>query len=280
MIAVRVLARRLALGAVIPALVLAVWHVASLHSVIVPSIATVAEVLLHPLTAPPGLDSTSLGAGACVSVLRVATGFGLACLTGVPVGVLVGRSRTAREMLSSTIAAAMVISPIAWIPIAILVFGLSSPATLLAGDEAWRLGLLDQVRWAIVGVIWLGAFFPIVLNTAGGVLSTRVSHIESAQMLGATTRQVLWSVVLPSAAPSIMVGLRVGGGIAWRAIIAAEIFPGTRGGLGYMIATAHMQGAYEYAFASILVIAAIGLVLDGLLRLAAARVSRWQARQR
>jgi len=82
------------------------------------------------------------------------------------------------------------------------------------------------------------------------------------------------------AAPSIMVGLRVGGGIAWRAIIAAEIFPGTRGGLGYMIATAHMQGAYEYAFASILVIAAIGLVLDGLLRLAAARVSRWQARQR
>ena len=69
-------------------------------------------------------------------------------------------------------------------------------------------------------------------------------------------------------------------GIAWRVIVAAEIFPGTRGGLGYMIATAHEVVAYEYAFAAIVVIAAIGLSLDGLLRLAAARVGRWQARER
>lgn len=77
-----------------------------------------------------------------------------------------------------------------------------------------------------------------------------------------------------------MTGLRLGGGIAWRVIIVAEIFPGTRGGLGYMITTAHEQASYEYAFASILVICAIGLVLDGSLRLAEAYVSRWQPKER
>lgn len=243
MTATRVILRRAALGAVLPEALLVVWHLASRNSVVVPSILAVVDVLIHPLRPPPTLDSTSLADGACVSVLRVALGFGLACLSGIPVGVLVGRSRTAREMLSSTIAAAMVISPVAWIPIAILVFGLASPATLLAGDEAWQYGLLDQLRWAIMAVIWIGAFFPIVLNTAGGVLGTRESHVEAARVLGASRRQVLWSVVLPSAAPSIMIGLRMGGGIAWRAIIAAEIFPGTRGGLGCK----HPQAYFELA---------------------------------
>ena len=91
---------------------------------------------------------------------------------------------------------------------------------------------------------------------------------------------MLTKVIIPSAAPAIVTGLRVGCGIAWRVIIAAEIFPGTRGGLGYMITTAHQQATYRYAFASILVIGAIGLVLDGLLRLAENRVSRWQPRER
>jgi len=131
-----------------------------------------------------------------------------------------------------------------------------------------------------VAVIWLGAFFPIALNAAGGAKRVREAHIEAARVLGATRGQVLAKVILPGAAPSIVTGLRVGGGIAWRVIIAAEIFPGTRGGLGYMIATAHEQASYEYAFASIIVIGAIGLVLDGLLRLAEHRVGRWQPKER
>jgi len=184
------------------------------------------------------------------------------------------------DMLSPTMAAAMVISPIAWIPVAIIAFGLSSPATALYGDEHWRFGLMDQLRFAIVGVIWLGAFFPITLNAAGGAKRVREAHIEAARVFGATRGQLLAKVILPSAAPAIMTGLRVGGGIAWRVIIAAEIFPGTRGGLGYMIATAHEQASYEYAFASILVIGAIGLALDGLLRLAEHRVGRWQPKER
>jgi NitT/TauT family transport system permease protein len=271
---------RLALGAVPPIVILIVWYVASVGSVVVPSIGSVLQVLAHPFREPPALDATSLAASAAVSVLRVVCGFGLAAATAVPVGIWVGRSRTAMEMLSPTMSAAMVISPIAWIPVAIIAFGLSSPATALFGEEAWRYGLLDRVRFAIVAVIWLGAFFPIALNAAAGARGVRESHIEAARVLGAGRRQVLAKIILPGAAPAIMTGLRVGGGIAWRVIIAAEIFPGTRSGLGYMIATAHEQASYEYAFASIIVIGAIGLGLDGLLRLAARRVSRWQPKER
>jgi len=271
---------RIALGAVVPLAILLIWHLASARSVVVPSIASVVDVLAHPFREPPSLDATSLAAGALVSILRVACGFALAALTAVPVGLLVGRWRPAMDLLSPTVAGAMVISPVAWMPVAIIVFGLSSPATALCGDDAWRWGLLDQIRFAIIAVIWLGSFFPIVLNTAAGASGVRDAHVEAARVLGASRRQVLTKIVLPSAAPSIMTGLRVGGGIAWRVIIVAEIFPGTRGGLGYMITTAHEQASYEYAFASIIVIGAIGLVLDGLLRLAAVRVSRWQATER
>jgi len=275
----RILAR-LALGVVPPIIILIVWYVASVGSVVVPSIGSVVEVLAHPFREPPALDSSSLASSAAVSVLRVLCGFGLAAATAVPIGIWVGRSRTAMDMLSPTMSAAMVISPIAWIPVAIIAFGLTSPATALFGEEAWRYGLLDRVRFAIVAVIWLGAFFPIALNAAAGARGVREAHIEAARVLGAGRRQVLAKIILPGAAPAIMTGLRVGGGIAWRVIIAAEIFPGTRSGLGYMIATAHEQASYQYAFASIIVIGAIGLGLDGVLRLAARRVSRWQPKER
>ncbi len=274
------LIRKVLLGAIVPVVILLVWHFASIGSVVVPSIGSVVNVLAHPFSEPEGLDSTPLVFGVAVSILRVLCGFGLAALSGILIGLLIGRCRLAMEMLSPVMSAAMAVSPIAWIPVTIIVFGLSSPATAIYGERAWEHGLLDQLRFAIVAVIWMGAFFPIALNTAAGAAGVRVGHLEAAAVLGATRRQVLTKIVLPSAAPAILTGLRVGGGIAWRVIIAAEIFPGTRGGLGYMIATAHETAAYEYAFAGIFVIAVIGLSLDGMLRLAAIRVGRWRPRER
>ncbi len=271
---------KLALGASLPLAVLVAWHVASRESVVVPSISDVAEVLLHPWRDPPALDAMPLAQSAAISFARVAIGFGLAAITGVPLGLVVGRFRRASDVVSPSLAAAMVISPVAWLPVTILAFGLASPATAFYGAEAWRYGMLDQMRLAIIAVIWLGAFFPIVLNTAAGARAVRDAHIEAARVLGANGRQVLLKVILPGAGPAILTGLRVAGGIAWRVIIAAEVFPGTRGGLGYMITTAQTQGSYEYAFASIVVIGLIGLMLDGGLRLLAASVGHWQRGER
>ena len=276
----RALIRKLALGAVLPGLLLLAWHLASRHSVVVPSLAAVGEILRHPFRDPPALDALPLAHSAAISFARVLVGFALAVLTGVPLGLIIGRLPWASEVVSPTLAAAMVISPVAWLPVTILVFGLASPATTLFGEEAWRHGALDQLRFAIVAVIWLGSLFPIALNTAAGARAVREAHVEAARVLGATRWQVLLKVILPSAGPAILTGLRVAGGIAWRVIVAAEMFPGTRGGLGYMITTANTQAAYEYAFASILVIGLIGLTLDGGLRLLAVSAGHWQRGER
>lgn len=272
--------RKLVLGAILPLVVLVVWHVASKRSVLVPSIGSVLDVLANPFREPPDLDSSPLAAGVLVSVLRVVLGFGLAIVTAIPLGLWIGRSRLARDLFSPTLAAIMAISPIAWLPVTILIFGLSSPATVLYGQECWRADILDQLRFAVIGVIWLSAFFPIAMNAAAGARSVRQSYIETVRVLGGTRWQVLTKAIIPSAAPSVTTGLQIGGMISWRAIVAAEIFPGTQGGLGYMISTAQHQGSYRYAFAALIVIGLIGLLLDGGLRLLAWRVGRWQVKQK
>lgn len=272
--------KKLALGSVMPIGLIVLWHWTSKDSAVVPSLAAVFEILRHPFREPATLESASLAGGVLISMLRVLCGYGLAVLTAVPVGLLAGRSPTVRDLISPAISVMMVISPVAWLPVTILVFGLSSPATLLYGDSSWEHGVLDQLRFAVIGVIWLGAFFPIAVNSAAGARGIRDAHMEAVRVLGAGRRQMLTKVILPGAAPSIMTGLRLGGGIAWRVLIAAEVFPGTRSGLGYMITTAHAQAAYEYAFASIVVIAAIGLALDGALHAATAAVSHWQPKER
>lgn len=274
------LLRRILLAGLLPAVLLVVWAIAAGTSPLVPSIGSVLDVLAHPADPPPLLDTTSLADGAAISLLRVVLGFALAVLLALPLGVLMGLYQPLRDLLAPLQAVLMTVSPIAWLPIAILVFGLTSPASLLAGPDAWQWTTLDRLRFAVVIVIALGATWPILLNTAAGVRGVRESYCEQVRLMGGNRRDVLRLAVLPAAMPNIATGLRMGAAIAWRVIVAAEIFPGTRSGLGCMIATAHEVGQYQYAFAAIIVIAAIGLVLDGLFRLLEGRLSRWRRKER
>lgn len=272
--------RAVVLGSLLPLLVLAIWHVASLREgTLVPTIGEVAAVLAHPFE-EPRLYSLSLAHGTAVSVLRVLTGFLAALVVAVPLGLAVGRSRIARELLSPAIELLRPICPVAWLPILILIFGDASAATLLHGDQAWRHGLLSQIPWAMVVVIWLGAFFPIFVNTVHGVVNVKQLFVEVALTNGASRAQVFRHVVLPAALPAILTGVRIGMGIAWMVIVAAEFYPGTRSGLAYMITTADEVGKFEYVFACILVIAALGLLTNLALRQVAERVGRWKARER
>jgi NitT/TauT family transport system permease protein len=274
------LVRKIILGSLIPIALLAGWWAMSARSSVVPSIGSVLGVLADPFTAPPDLDTTSLAAGAWISVLRVGLGFGLAAISGIAAGFLIGMSRRSREILAPTMSVALAISPIAWLPVSIIVFGLATPASVMFGPEAWRYNTLDQLSFAVVAVIWYGAFFPIAMNTAAGVRGVRKAHIETVRVLGATRMQTLTKIILPASMPAIFTGLRIGAGISWRVIVAAEIFPGTRSGLGYMISASHEIGEYRYAFAAIVVIGLIGLVLDGIFRLLAWRVGHWQPKER
>jgi ABC-type nitrate/sulfonate/bicarbonate transport system permease component len=272
--------RRVILASLIPLAVLVVWAIAAGSSPIVPGPGEVTAVLARPFDRPELLDTTSLAHGTAISILRVAAGLGLAVAIGLPVGLAMGLLRPLRDMLWPVVAVIMVVSPIAWLPISILAFGLASPATVLAGQDAWQWPTLDRLRFAIVAVIALGAVWPILVNTASGVRQVRRSYIEHVRLMGGSRWAVLRLAVWPAALPAIATGLRLAAAIAWRVIVAAEIFPGTRSGLGTMISTAHEVGQYQYAFAAIAVIAAIGLSIDGLFRLLEARLSRWRRHER
>jgi len=272
---------RLIAGLILPALLLGLWHFASSRSAtVVPSLGEVWAVLAHPLRQPPNLDSPSLFACTAISLARVAVGYALAVFSAVPLGLAVGRSDAVRRIVMPLVEFGRPICPIAWMPLAIILFGFSSLGSTLWGDQAWRHDFLGQIQFAMVAIIWWGAFFPILLASVQGVEQTRTLYLEAALMLRATRRQLFRHVILPSALPSILTGLRVGLGLAWMVIIAAEIFPGTRSGLGYMITTSHQVAQYEYAFACILIIGVLGFGMNAALRALSLRVGRWQAKER
>ncbi len=273
--------RRILLGATPPMLLLLLWYLGARgEGVVIPSIGKVADVLVHPFEEPPNLDSLPLAQSALISLLRVVLGFGLALLTAVPLGILVGRSRLASDFFSPIVELGRPISPVAWMPLAIILLGFSSLGTVLYGKASWQHDLLDQIQLAIVAVIWWGAFFPIYLNTVHGVSTVRRLYIEAALANGALGFNLLRHAVLPAALPSIMVGIRLGMGRALMVIVAAEFFPGTRAGLGYFITSSHQVAQYEYAFASIVVIGLIGLFINTILQALENRVSRWQVKER
>ena len=275
------LAWRIGLGLLPPLSLLLLWHLAARgEGTVLPPIRMVADVLAHPFQEPPNLDSLPLADSVMISLLRVALGFGAALLTAVPLGIWVGRSTFARALWMPVIEMGRPISPVAWMPLAIILLGFSSLGSVLYGPDAWKHGLLDQLQLAIVAIIWWGAFFPIFLNTVHGVTHVRRLYLEAALACGATRWRLLGLVILPAALPSMMVGVRLGMGRALMVIVAAEFFPGTRAGLGYFITTSYQVAQYEYAFASIVVIGGIGLVINLTLYTLENRVSRWQARER
>jgi ABC-type nitrate/sulfonate/bicarbonate transport system permease component len=149
------------------------------------------------------------------------------------------------------------VPPLAWIPIAILWFGIGITS---AGF-----------------IIFLGAFFPILLNTIAGVTSVNPTLVEAARTLGASERQILAKVLLPGAMPNIFVGLRVGLGIGWMTLVAAE-FTGVRSGygLGYMIMTARDIQRADEIMAGMAVIGLTGLLIDACLRAVQARLVPWK----
>lgn len=191
------------------------------------------------------------------SLYRVAWGFALAAALGIPLGLLMGWSRRLRTIFGPLVEMVRPIPPLAWIPIAILWFGIGLKSAAF--------------------IIFLGAFFPIVLNTTSGVLAVNPSLPEVARTLGASEGQVVRRVLLPGALPSIFVGLRIGLGIGWMTLVAAE-FTGVKSGygLGYMIMVARDIQRADQVLAGMVVIGVTGLVIDQLLRLAGRRLMPWQ----
>ena len=273
---------RVVLGSLLPLVVLSLWWLGIRSgTAVIPHFGEVLQVLLHPFETPADLYSRSLAFSLLMTLLRLAVGFGLAVATAVPLGLWAAKSRTVEHILYPMVQVSRPINPVVLLPIVTVFFGLSSVASIVAGPvEAWRWDVWDQVQIAMVFILWWGAFFPIFMSTVHGVRSVRTAYIESLRLLGASDRQMLTKVVLPHALPSIAHGMRLAMGVSWLVLIAAEIFPGTRSGIGYMLCTACKTSDYQYTFAAMIVIGITGLGIDVLFQRMERRAGHWQAAAR
>jgi len=181
------------------------------------------------------------------SLMRVGLGFGLAVCVAVPLGLWMGWVSAAYRTLNPLFQMLRPISPIAWIPIAILWFGVGDASPIY--------------------LIFISSVFPMVVQTTVGVHTIEKRYLRAAENFGVSRHTLFKRVVIPAVLPQIVVGMRIGLGVAWLVVVAAEMIA-LHSGLGYMIMDSRNAGnRYDLVVAGMIIIGLIGLSLDGIMRL-------------
>lgn len=193
------------------------------------------------------------------SLERIGIAYSLAAVLGIITGVLMGRSKLVEDLVVPYIEVLRPIPAVAWIPIAILMW---------PTEES-----------SIIFVTFLGAFFPIVINTVHGVESTPEVLIRAARSLGARRTSIFWEVVLPGALPSITTGLAIGMGVSWFSLLAGEIISGEYG-IGYFTWSAYSLVQYPNIIIGMLTIGLLGTGSTWLVKLLTQPFLRWHAVER
>jgi ABC-type nitrate/sulfonate/bicarbonate transport system permease component len=191
------------------------------------------------------------------SLRRWGIGFSLAMSLGIISGLLLGWSRLLERLSMPTVTVLQLIPGLAWVPVAILLFGIGERSTVF--------------------MIAVTSFAPIVINTTAGVKGVNELMVRAAKMLGADGRTLFLRVLLPGSLPHLLSGLRVGFANGWRVLVAGEMVVGTGTGLGYSIIQSRWTLDYAGAFVCIAIICAIGLIVERglLLPLERRTVDRW-----
>jgi ABC-type nitrate/sulfonate/bicarbonate transport system permease component len=242
-------AKRLWQGALSLFVVLALWHVASNTGIfgrttpeysrlLLPPPAAVLSSLIEMVRSGYLLDNVS------ISILRVLAGFLIAVFIAVPLGVFMALSSTVHNLADPIVRLLSPIPGVAWVPIAILWFGL--------GDEA------------AIFIIAIGSMFPILLSTIQGIRDTDKRLIDAARTMGASQWQVVHRVLLPGLIPYLVTGFRTGLSFAWRVVIAAEMV-GVPKGLGYMLTVGRSTGKTEVTLVTMLVLGILMVAVEELI---------------
>jgi NitT/TauT family transport system permease protein len=224
------------------AVILLAWHagVKLTHTKIFPTPVAVAQGLAQ-LAARHVLGHYILD-----SLGRALSGYGLAVLLGLPLGMLLGFAPRLAAAVNPLIQMLRPISPLAWMPLAVIWFGISNLAPVF--------------------LIFLASFFPIVVAATNAVRNVPPMYLQAARNFGLTETQILGRVVFPAILPRVLVGLRIAFGVAWLVLVAAEMIA-VDSGLGYLIIDARNAGKrYDLVVGGMLLIGVIGLVLDAGLR--------------
>jgi len=257
--------KQLMLGLVIPTVVVVLWQVTgSMPGMagILPTPLLVLEGWHSWIFAKPGMGlNPYLGtwlANVEYSSMRVAQGFTLAALVGVPLGLLIGWSKFISQMFDPMIQSLRPIPITAWLPFSIAVFGIRDIGSIF--------------------LIFLGGFYAIVVNTTQGARAVDRNLVRAALMMGASRTQLLLRVVLPAAMPSIFTGLRIGLGISWTAVIVSEMVA-VKSGLGYVLWDAYYVGRMDIVLADMVSIGAMGYISDRIIVFIERKMLVWRILQ-
>lgn len=195
------------------------------------------EALVQSVTYDPA-TGVPLAESIYASLRRFITGFLIAFALAVPLGLLLGKSQLVMAFSRPIIEVLRPVPPIAWVPFLFLAFGFF---------------------WGPVMAIFIGVFFPILENTIFGVRSVDPILIDAARTQGALNRTIFLKVILPSSVPFIMAGVKIGLGVGWMCIVAAEFFGAQGGGVGSMIINGQAIARYDIMFAGMVTVATLGL---------------------
>jgi NitT/TauT family transport system permease protein len=232
------------------------WH---LFSIIInipyfPSPISVIKAILE-IALIGDVDKYTLAQHIYVSVERVLLGFSIAAITAIPLGLIIGIKPLIKDTITPIIEPIRFIPPIAWIPLAIV---------LLVGITRY------------IFIIWVGAFFPILLNTIAGIKRTSNILIQMAKSFGSSRNQIIYKIIIPSSLPEVMTGLRVGLGVGWMCIVAAEMIGGEPIGLGRLIIKYAGLLRLDVVIAGMIVIGIIGMLMNYIILAIEKRLFKWR----
>lgn len=243
------------------ALLLLIWWSVTALGLISPLFLPSPQQVLSKLlliASPQGFMDATLWQHLAASLTRMLVALFAAAVIGIPVGIAMGLSPAVRGLLDPLIELYRPVPPLAYLPLMVIWFGIGETSKIL--------------------LIYLAIFAPVTLSTLAGVRNTQQVRIRAAQSLGASRWQLLRWVILPGALPEILTGLRIGLGVGWSTLVAAELIAATRG-LGFMVQSAGEFLATDVVLAGIAVIALIAFTLELGLRALQRRLTPWNGEQ-
>lgn len=250
-----------------PILFVGLWMMAAAqisNQVILPSVEQVLDLLMQPLT--DVISMGSLAGNVLVSLVRVVIGYLVAAMIAIPLGVVMGYYGLAFKLFNNFLNLFRPIPPLAWVPLVMAWCGVSSFATVLGVETGQVYIYLNNIKFSMVFIIFIGAFYPILTATLHGVAGVNKTLIDSARVLGASEQQIFIKVLIPAAMPSIITGMRIGLGIAWMCLVSAEMLPGSLSGVGYLITHAYTLASTDIVIAGMISIGVVGAVMDLMFR--------------
>ena len=267
--------RALALATVLGFLLVWSWAASRIgNSVILPSVAEVFSLLSHP-----GDDLLSMGSlltNIGVSLLRVLLGYCVAVVIAIPLGLAMGYFSLAHAMLGDFLNIFRPIPPLAWVPLVMAWFGIASLADLFGVDRGQWFVYLNNFKYSMIFIIFIGAFYPVLTSSIHGVRSVNRVFIDAAMSLGAGQADIFRKILLPAAMPSMVNGMRIGLGVAWMCLVSAEMLPGSISGVGYLITHAYTMASTDIVVAGMVGIGLTGATMDWLFRRVERRCFSWQ----